>query len=449
MLDLHDKKDGFTLAEALLTLLIISIIVALSTAIVAKKNKKLRASNETHYWLCTRDGFEGGHTMDSNVTTSSTASANSCTFEPPAGVNRFNVTVIGGGGGGASGYASRELQQIYTDGHYNIVPSFSGDYYVLLVGAGGGGGGHNWKCGNGDLGGRSGALISDYVNLDKKTTYSLTVGKHGNGASGSHTGGSGGSTTLSGGGLNLVAGGGGGGARRTPKFPVGCKNRDGGEPGKYSPYSLYGLDGYRNDERYGAYILWNKERDKVRHSELAARLPYGHNNAGCGGRGFQNKGQDGCDGIALLQLLRVYGGGGGQSGDLGFYRYYQSPGRTQVTVGKGGRGAQTIDSDGLPGTASRFGSKVIAGGGDGGKKRALLGESSHKSNGEPGYRSLMPTNLVDSYSSSTQAAAGTATTDGGAASTPGGGGGGGGADGDNGTWTKGGNGAPGIVIVTW
>lgn len=35
------------------------------------------------------------------------------------------------------------------------------------------------------------------------------------------------------------------------------------------------------------------------------------------------------------------------------------------------------------------------------------------------------------------------------AATPGGGGGGGGADADAGTWTKGGNGAPGIVIVTW
>lgn len=449
MLVLHNKRGGFTLAEALLTLLIISIIVALSTAIIAKKNKKLRANNETHYWLCTRDSYEGSHIMDSNAATNSSASTNSCTFEPPTGVNRFNVTVIGGGGGGASGYSSVENQQVYTSGQYTVNPSFDGDYYVILVGGGGGGGGHNWKCGNGDMGGRSAALIADYFQLNKNTSYSLTVGLHGDGANGSHTGGDGGDTTFSGGGLDLVAGGGGGGARRTPKFPVGCKNRGGGSPGSFSPSSVNGINGYKNDERYGAYILYNKDRDKNRNLEIADKLPGGYNNAGCGGRGFQNEGQDGCDGVALIQLLRVYGGGGGQPGDLGFYRYYQSPGTTTVVAGKGGRGAQTVDSDGNPGTASRFGSKVIAGGGDGGQKRALLAESDHKANGEPGYKSLMPTNLVDSYSSSSQAAGGTSETAGADAATPGGGGGGGGADADAGTWTKGGNGAPGIVIVTW
>lgn len=87
------------MAEALLTLLIISIVVALSTSMIAKKNKKLQANNMTHYWYCTRESTAGSHTQGSNYSpTPGSVSSNGCTFNPPPGVNKFNVTVIGGGG---------------------------------------------------------------------------------------------------------------------------------------------------------------------------------------------------------------------------------------------------------------------------------------------------------------------------------------------------------------
>lgn len=444
-------RFGFTLAEALLTLLIISIVVALSTSVVAKMNKKLQANNMTHYWYCTRSSSDGEHVSGTNVNPApGSHGVNGCFFTPPAGVNKYNVTVIGGGGGGASGYSILENQQVFTSGKYSFRANSDGQYYMILVGGGGGGGGHNWKCGNGDQGGRSAALIADYFSLNKNTAYSLFVGEHGDGASGSHQGGKGESTTFSGGDLNLVAGGGGGGKRRTPNFPWGCSNKGGGSPGIYSPSTVNGVNGYKNDGRYGAYILYNEDMSKSRSEtdEIAKKLPVGYQNAGCGGRGLQAKGNDGCDGVALIQLLRVYGGGGGQAGSLSFLQLKNSPGETTVVVGKGGKGAMTMDSGGEPGTASRFGTKIVASGGSGGSSRAVA-KNEFTADGENGYKSLIPTNLISEYTVSSVASGGTYETAGENATTPGAGGGGGGANGKTGAWSAGGDGAPGIVIVVW
>ncbi len=440
---------AFTLAEALLTLLIISIVVALSTSVVAKVNKKLKANNMTHYWYCTRSSFDGEHVSGTNFDPSpGSHGANGCLFTPPKGAHKFNVTVIGGGGGGASGYSLLDNVQVFTRGKYTFRPHTSGQYYMILVGGGGGGGGHNWKCGNGDQGGRSGALIADYFELTKNTNYTLEVGEHGSGASGSHSGGSADSTTFSGGSLELVAGGGGGGRRRTPNFPWGCSNKGGGDPGKYSPRTVNGQDGYKDGGRYGGYILYDQFMEKYRNLEIANKLPSGYKNAGCGGRGLQSDGTDGCDGIALIQILWVYGGGGGQPGSVSFAQIKNPPEETLVVAGKGGKGAATMDTDGGSGTASRFGTKVLAAGGEGGNSRALA-KNEFIIDGENGYKSMIPTNLVAEYTVSEIAAGGTYNTPGADASTPGAGGGGGGSNGQTGEWAAGGNGAPGIVIVVW
>ena len=448
---------GFTLAEALLTLLIISIIVALSTEIIAKYNKKLQANNMSHYWYCTRKSADGSHIQGSNFfPLPGTVSANGCVFNPPAGVQKFNVTVIGGGGGGASGYATLNPEKVYSKGTYTFSPSKDGQYYVILAGGGGGGGGNNWKCGRGDQGGRSAALIADYIPLKRSVYYSIVVGKAGTGANGSHQGGSGEDTTFSGGGLQLVAGGGGGGRRRTPNFPWGCSNKGGGDPGKYSPSEgeskVNGWHGVASGNKYGAYIMYNQERNEYKADtiDVANKLPDVFKNAGCGGRGLQARGVTGCDGVAMIQHLDIFGGGGGQAGNSAFYQFKKSPGQTLVTIGKGGYGATTVDTNGKNGSATRFGYKIIAGGGSGGLTRAASASgNSFYANGENGYRSLMPLNIADEYTTSAIALGGDAATPGENAITPGAGGGGGGSNGRTTEWSAGGNGAPGIVLVVW
>lgn len=448
MSEFQTKKSGFTLAEALLTLLIISIVVALSTVIIAKKNKKMKANNQTHYWLCTRNSYNGTHIQDSNAATSSTAGSSSCTFVPPVGVNKFNVTVIGGGGGGGSGFSSRETEQFYTRGSHIFRPGSSGSFYIILVGGGGAGGGRSRTCGRwGANGGFSGAMINDYFDLSSSSSYSVVVGKAGPYKDGKKSGIDGEASTFSGGGISLIAGGGGGGRRRTSDF-IGCSDKGGGQSATYSPTNVNGSNSAQRNAKIGGKLICNDEETACNFPEVASYLPSGHKHAGNGGNGGMTQSNAGTDGVAMIQNIKAYGGGGGQAGKLAFYQYKQSPGPTVVVAGEGGTGADKLDTDGNPGSASRFGTKVIAGGGAGGLKRATRATAGFVVNGEIGSRSLMPTNLVSGYSSST-ASGGNGTTDGGNGSTPGSGGGGGGADADEGTWTKGGKGAPGIVIVTW
>lgn len=442
---------GFTLAEALLTLLIISIIVALSTAIIAKKNKKLRADNQTHYWYCTRTSYNGSHTSSTNFNPApGSHTADSCTFSPPAGVNKFNVTVIGGGGGGASGYASRESEQVFTPGTYTFKPLKTDSYYLILIGGGGGGGGKKSVCHRNDTGGHSAAMIHSFVNLDKNTTYVVTVGNGGGTRTGSHSGKDGENSTFSGGGYSYVAGAGGGGNRCTRKggWRPTCSCKGGGSPGTFSPSNVSGTNGVDNNATIGAVLNCNSS-GSCKNESVANWLPTGYKEAGNGGNGEDSGKAHGKDGIALVQRLTAYGGGGGQAGSLAFYQYKYSPGDITVFVGEGGAGATQTDQDGKDGTSSRFGTKIVSAGGRGGKARANTVMDGYVSLGEDGYMSLLPTNLVNDYSYSSAAAGGTASSAGAGGGTPGAGGGGGGADGLSSAWSAGGNGAAGIVVVTW
>ena len=91
------KKDGFTLAEALVALLIASLLIAAMIPVLTKKHRKV----ETHgKWECT---YNNGNTVSRTYTNGIPGEweNSSCTFSPPAGAENFRVTVVGGGGGGA------------------------------------------------------------------------------------------------------------------------------------------------------------------------------------------------------------------------------------------------------------------------------------------------------------------------------------------------------------
>ena len=228
---------------------------------------------------------------------------------------------------------------------------------------------------------------------------------------------------------------------------------------------------------------------------------------GAGGRGgnYRKTGVAGQGGLVVVEEVAVYGGGGGQAGAVSFYSYTKSPLEgdeeyVEVVPGKGGTGGVYNGQEGSDGMFSRFGNRIIADGGLGGDPRATGADNSDESSGndqaegEDGIASAIPTNLLkkarDIVSANLEGAelieqatggikhengacklAGLGSggssvdtskegDDKGAArcanlvGLPGMGGGGGGAESDGvpggaRSFGQGGNGASGIVMVTW
>ena len=133
------KKDGFTLAEALVALLIASLLIAAMIPVLTKKHRKV----ETHgKWECT---YNNGNTVSRTYTNGIPGEweNSSCTFSPPAGAENFRVTVVGGGGGGAGGTGGRfrKVLSVKDNGAYVVTAPRDGTYYIALQGGGGAGGG--------------------------------------------------------------------------------------------------------------------------------------------------------------------------------------------------------------------------------------------------------------------------------------------------------------------
>ena len=107
---MKQEKYAFSLAEALITLLIVCLIILASIPVLTKKKRTL---NTTHgSWICTIDENDQ-HVIYSSTTNAWTPSGqtNKCTFVPPINARNFEVTIVGGGGGakGSSGAASEEI----------------------------------------------------------------------------------------------------------------------------------------------------------------------------------------------------------------------------------------------------------------------------------------------------------------------------------------------------
>ena len=104
-----ERIVAFTLAEVLVTMIII-VLMTLASIPVIKKSKEYRdAAKDRNTWMAFYDQndelkvyVDGSERSDLVEGSGDDAYAK---FEPPEGVTRFNVTVIGGGGGGAAGEA--------------------------------------------------------------------------------------------------------------------------------------------------------------------------------------------------------------------------------------------------------------------------------------------------------------------------------------------------------
>ena len=207
---MQTRKRGFSLAEALITLLIVCLITLASIPILTKKKRNLAASEHGTY-ICTLNSNNDyvefnsksdtvnknnpdewrvvGNTSYQDTITyigedglPKTKVRNRCKFKPPSGARNFNVTVVGGGGGGHDASVEYiEHLKSYSSGSY-VANSNISDYYDLILVSGGGGGGgsprdwNNGSAGWGGGGGAGGVVKIAGMKLTKGASYAYNIG---------------------------------------------------------------------------------------------------------------------------------------------------------------------------------------------------------------------------------------------------------------------------------
>ena len=90
-------KKGFSLAEALVVMAIISIFFAAAGKIMTQKPKPIKQQNPHGYFECYLDGgtLKQSSAIEEAATDPIAAEGGACTFEPPKGVAFFNVNTYG------------------------------------------------------------------------------------------------------------------------------------------------------------------------------------------------------------------------------------------------------------------------------------------------------------------------------------------------------------------
>ena len=181
------KQNAFTLAELLVSILIISVILTLLAPVITKRAKENISINggstnkiNTRLFIYNKS--------DSNCSEiSGVNNSLSCNFTIPSGVNRINAIAVSGGGGGAgatqpsieygkkltvanaTAKTSKTQELTITNGMKNIVIS-------ELIGSGAGGGGASWAESSG--GPQSQSDCDPYNALFIPAKYNGTGGKN-------------------------------------------------------------------------------------------------------------------------------------------------------------------------------------------------------------------------------------------------------------------------------
>ena len=217
----HKTLCGFSLAEALITLLIVCLITLASIPILTKKKRTLSDGAHGQYYCTlnsegdyveyysetssgdikdpdTWDLVRGtGYTDTVTLLNSSgqpyTKERDRCRFVAPLNARNFNVTVIGGGAGGHNGENEYvEIARLDSAGELTyFAASENEDYNLILVSGGGGGAGspndeHNGSAGQGGAGGAGGYIRIENLKLPKNNLYTYTVGAGGAGNTGNY-----------------------------------------------------------------------------------------------------------------------------------------------------------------------------------------------------------------------------------------------------------------------
>ena len=144
------KLKAFTLAEALILLLIAALIAAALVPVITRKHREV---GEHGKWICSMN--DQGHHVIKTIyrgKTSQFKEANDsdfCLFSPPPAAKNFTIKAVGGGGGGAGG-TQGEMESIFdsrTSDNGTFAGSVENDGYYSIIAVGGGGGGGGMACG--------------------------------------------------------------------------------------------------------------------------------------------------------------------------------------------------------------------------------------------------------------------------------------------------------------
>lgn len=134
---------GFSLAEALITLLIVCIIAIASAPVITRKHRAMANSPHGSYACYWRGDAlvakyeENKHVKDGKVVFDEQEGRYGCEFEPPKSARNFVVTIVGGGGGGAGSAIGAEVINLLKEKEGELK---TGIYDFLFVGNGGRGG---------------------------------------------------------------------------------------------------------------------------------------------------------------------------------------------------------------------------------------------------------------------------------------------------------------------
>lgn len=101
-LKIHNKK-AFTLVEAMVLMLALTIIIAATTPIITKKHTAVPRKVPHGKYVCYKDTSDVVHEViykNSTLISNNVVAGDHCTFNPPQKAPYFLVQAVGGGGGG-------------------------------------------------------------------------------------------------------------------------------------------------------------------------------------------------------------------------------------------------------------------------------------------------------------------------------------------------------------
>lgn len=420
----NQRFCAFSLAEALITLLIVCLITLASVPVLTKRhrNKMLsvnkESTNEHGKYLCyLKNGVYNYHSEINGETKDGTLKTDYCEFEPPKDARDYTIMVIGGGGGGGASYVVDDLKTFTSSGSYKIPED--GEYHFMLIGGGGGTSDYNslsgmsWKAYEPQA--YSGGVIIKQLKFKKGDNLDIKIGKGGFPITTKYPilpenivqGTAGGASVLKVGNTTYTATGGGVSFAKVTdsgikKYWYGYS--DHGMPnGSDDSTCVYAMPDYTKAnlalgfEHYvdldrllpkttlpppGSSSLPATEdyRDRPNYFDFCPDIHYidedqvcKNTDRNCGYKcidaldSMMALDGKGADGYFSILSKESYCGEGGNASSVNSYGKYKLDGKIQIKVGKGGTGSSDYSRPGEDGKFSKFGNIYVSPGGSGGK----------------------------------------------------------------------------------
>lgn len=327
--------NAFSIAEVLVTMLVVSLVVVMSMPVITRKKLNANARVEGGFWECKLNS-NGQHVSSDGTGT------DKCVFTPPSGVKEYSILVIGGGGGGAAGSDNNFRLSSYGQPVTGEIP-VTATYKWLLVGGGGGGASHYNSVTSTACNGGAGGFASGSLQLSQGVQVHVAAGAGGSGGYSPISNTDSASSAMSG--MESVL----------TVVNSGSYSANGGSAGDSTKTS-----NCANRFLSSSYLNQiNEFTDLSTSASLFGRGGIGNN--------FGNKADTGNNGVALLKGDILTGGGGGKAGEVVYKSMKALPSQVVVKVGAGGAGGREKGADGEQGQPSAFGTYAVATGGAGGK----------------------------------------------------------------------------------